>query len=665
MSHHTLSYRPDIDGLRAIAVLAVVFFHANMGDWAGGFVGVDVFFVISGYLITSLIIKEKTSNTFSYKEFYERRIRRLLPPLIPVLIFACSYAWIFFLEEDFKDFSQSLAAFFGFNANWHFLNETGYFDAPAELKPLLHTWSLSIEEQYYLIFPAILILLMKYGKALRIGFIVAMLGTSLLFSHLWISQGQNEVAFFSILSRFWELMLGSLLAIASTDKPKAYLIALLMRVVGLAMIFIAIFSYTDETPFPGLNAILPTLGALLVIWAGAQQKDPVYLALGSFPMRWIGKFSYAFYLWHWPIFVFIRIYWDNPPDEYLEIGMGIAFLLSALSYFLIEQPIRQKKWLPSRKAAYLFFTTSFIAFVALGAAGIITKGLPQRFPDDLSERLSLIQKGEKDENPRSKQCFSTTKDHYDDPSRFCMFGDQDATPSFVLWGDSHADALMPALDITAKDQGLSGYFTGYSGCVPLPGAIIEKAPNHGCDHFNEVVLEFIKEHNIKTVVLHARWNAYINGYFPTSQDHKTQDSVQLQLPEGYDDHDTYFIERFSTLINQLSGLNIIVIGPTPVQPVRVPQALAKDVILRRASQTNWTTFKAYKDWNTPITSIFEDYAAQGKITYIDPSEAVCQNKSCDLLTEGRPIYKDDDHLSTTGAMLITPQLIQVFSTTYP
>jgi peptidoglycan/LPS O-acetylase OafA/YrhL len=363
-----LPYRRDIDGLRAVAVTSVILFHAGFGFAHGGFVGVDIFFVISGYPITSLILKETQQGDFSFGGFYERRIRRLLPPIIPVFAFTWIGSFLLLSEQQFIDYSGSFYATLAFGANWHFLSTAGYFDGASELKPLLHMWSLSIEEQFYLFFPAVLILLSRKAPRLLYPLILVLCAVSLVYALVLMAEGQDEGAFFNSLARFWELLIGAALAGAPLFRPKHRTAVTICEAVGAALILVAILTYSKATPFPGVSAFLPTVGAALIIAAGGR-GGLVSTVLSSRPFVAVGLVSYALYLWHWPILVFIRLL---VPDVGLAggvAGLAIAIVLSSASYFVIEKPFRAKAVLPTRRAAYGFFAATVATFAFVISVG--------------------------------------------------------------------------------------------------------------------------------------------------------------------------------------------------------------------------------------------------------------------------------------------------------
>ncbi|SSW69703.1 O-acetyltransferase OatA [Achromobacter veterisilvae] len=344
------AYRRELDGLRAIAVLTVLFFHAGFSAFPGGFVGVDIFFVLSGYLIVSLISEEMLGGTFSFRAFYERRIRRLLPPLLPVLLLTGAAGFILLSDKQFANLTESLLASLGLASNWYFLSSVGYFDGPGELTPLLHMWSLSIEEQFYLIFPFFLVMANHLKKQWLLSGCLVLLLISLGFSEALVNANQRDAAFYNSFGRFWELLLGASVALAKLPAPRRA-VADVLEFAGSGMVLTAVLVYTPTTPFPGVSAVLPTVGAALIIAASGQGRV-ISPLLKSRILVGVGLISYALYLWHWPIMVFVKVMNPAAGSKVMGGALGATFLLATTSYFLVEAPVRRKVLFPMRRTVY-------------------------------------------------------------------------------------------------------------------------------------------------------------------------------------------------------------------------------------------------------------------------------------------------------------------------
>ena len=523
------TYRPDIDGLRALAVLAIILFHFKVSGFPGGFIGVDIFFVISGYLITGIIISEIAQGSFSAVTFWGRRIRRILPALVTVLIAtAVASYFILILPSDFSAFGRTLMAQSLFISNWLFMGLSPYFSAPAETMPLLHTWSLAVEEQFYLFLPLCLILLFRFtkGQASRglvligIALLSFIYGVYLVNSnpteqftinflpHIWGSATNSSAGFYLIVPRIWELLVGSIIAIYMFEiKNRA--IAEMTALVGIGAIFAGILLLSDTTPFPGVAALLPVLGTAAIIVANTSHHT-ITKAMLSFPaMVWIGLISYSLYLWHWPILVLAR-YYANSINESLSslhefLLIILISVLSILTYRYIEQPFRKKNFLAERWEIYLTGAVGLVVVFCIGLIIVNQHGFPQR----LSPGALLIADAMEDYSPRRDECFTKSTLRTSPIDTPCLIGVQDPSHiDFVLWGDSHANATMPAFEENGLVTNQTGIFFGTTACAPL----LSNPPittNEVCIQEIQRAVSYIKQDTSLEVFIVAEWQ---NGY---------------------------------------------------------------------------------------------------------------------------------------------------------
>ncbi len=649
-------YRSDIDGLRAIAVTSVVLFHAGFKVFSGGFTGVDIFFVISGFLITSLILKEIEAATFSLSGFYERRIRRLAPALFPVLLFVYISSLFLFSPNDFKIFSQSLISFMAFVSNWLFLSQTGYFDIGSEAKPLLHTWSLSIEEQFYLFMPFTLLTLSWINKKLINIFLISLLIFSLIINLYWVNREQLDIAFFNSIGRFWELLSGSLLATGSFRKIENILTIKIMRLVGFILVLIPIFAYDYSTPFPGLAAVIPTFGAALIIYASPHTNDPVTKILSWFPIVYIGRISYSWYLWHWPIFVFMRTYYPNANALHSIMAIIASFILAVLSYHIIEIPIRHKYVLPQKEQMYQLFGTMLLVFMIAGPLGYFTDGLPQRFPRDNLQLTNSLPPRDSQNNCIQDKNWEVSSINKLVNNQVCNLGVLDRNHyDFIVIGDSHAYVLRQAFNAIANRQGLKGALAVYNACPPLINVNVVRRPDSRCDLFNIEAHKFIKRHEIQTVFLVSNWAVYLYGYFPN----KNTGGPYL-IREGFNsqgaDRFKIFAKAVPETIESLLGRKIYVLGSVPSQPHRVPETLSLEKRIGRSQNNLWTTRDQYLEWQTPVLAIWKEQALLGRVTFIDPTEHFCASGTCLVQLDSFALYTDSNHLSPQGVLFIQPLL---------
>lgn len=418
-------YRPEIDGLRAVAVLPVLFFHAGVGYLPGGYVGVDVFFVISGYLITSILLEEMSAGTFSIGKFYERRVRRLLPALFAVLFVSTPVALSILLPSDLVDFGESLIAVPLFVSNFLFWSERGYFGVAGELKPLIHTWSLAVEEQFYIAFPLFLAALVRFWSKF-VGVAFGLVLISSLVVSWYLTKLHFETAFFLPMARAWELMLGALIAYYAIPlgrvTSKAPNCASLL---GIGLIATAIVSFDVNTPFPGLAALVPTFGAALLI-ASPSDGNRVHAGLSNSVVVFVGLISYPLYLWHQPIFAFARHADVN--ESTLLLFAPIAFVLAVLTYYFIERPFREK----GKVGTGLVFRGALIVSlvsVATGSAIVLNKGFLSRFHE--ADQVLLRQFAELDGYNQAR--FDALEG---------KFFQNDHRRKILLVGDSHAKDFL-------------------------------------------------------------------------------------------------------------------------------------------------------------------------------------------------------------------------------
>jgi peptidoglycan/LPS O-acetylase OafA/YrhL len=495
-----MQYRRELDGLRALAVIPVILFHAGLQSLSGGFVGVDVFFVISGFLITSIIISEKEANRFSLTSFYERRARRILPALFFVMLACLPFAWLWLVPIDLKNFSQGLVAVCGFASNILFWKKTGYFEASAELNPLLHTWSLAVEEQYYVLFPLFIMLTWKLGRRSMVGLLVAIACASLALAH-WGALNAPTSTFFLLPARCWEILIGAFTAFYLSQRvhaPRASL-AQFGSLAGLAMIVYAVCRFDHETPFPSLYTLVPTVGAALIIlfatptsWAGQL--------LGSRPFVWIGTISYSAYLWHQPLFAFAR---NKSPTEPGPLSFAmlvvLALLLAYLSWKYVETPFRDRQRF-QRKQIFAYGAACSALFVGIGLTGHVTGGFLNRLTPE-QKVIAGYAEYRIDDLYRHHRCFLEAENTSRDFSAECGPTDS-GRRSLLIWGDSYAAALSPGL------RSLHGNVAQYtaSACAPLVETDFIERPH--CREMNSFVLQQIARTKPADIYLQANWQMY-------------------------------------------------------------------------------------------------------------------------------------------------------------
>lgn len=471
-----MRYRAEIDGLRAVAVVPVILFHAGFELFGGGFVGVDVFFVISGYLITSIILAEMEDDRFSLLKFYERRARRILPALFFIMLVSVPFAWGWLVPRDMKDFAESLVAAATFSSNFLFWSESGYFDTAAELKPFLHTWSLAVEEQYYIVFPLFLMAAWRLGRRWILVILAGVFVLSLGLAHWSTVYGSDQGAFFLPSTRFWEILVGVFIAFHARKTASAFSNPVLnqsLSLLGLALITVSVFAYDKHTPFPSLYTLLPTVGTALVILSAVPGTFANAL-LSRRAIVGVGLISYSAYLWHQPLFAFARHYTVSEPGLPVMISLCVAVLpLAYLTWRFVEHPFRQKQNF-TRSFVFSSSAALMVLFISGGLTGHITKGFRDIW---LARQTPLIQQTHAViYTKKSRHDFGTGDDGKQDDGkcRFAIDVLNDETrerllachkmfgSGFAILGDSHAIDLFGL--IISRNQSPFVVGVRFSGC---------------------------------------------------------------------------------------------------------------------------------------------------------------------------------------------------------
>jgi peptidoglycan/LPS O-acetylase OafA/YrhL len=657
-----MNYRHDIDGLRAIAILPVVFYHADFLVASGGFIGVDVFFVISGFLITSIIAREIADDRFSLLAFYERRARRILPALMAVMIATFAVSWFVLLPSEMKSLGESALSVSLFLSNVYFLLKLDYFGLAAEFAPLLHTWSLAVEEQFYLFFPPLMMFL-GWWKRLSAVWGIVVLSLLSLAAAIVILPYQPDWVFYLIFFRAWELGFGAIVALSTFNAPRHRLIREILALGALIAILLPAFVYTSTTSFPGLAAVPPVLGATLLIWIGSHNGGSFVTRLvGCKPLVWIGLISYSLYLWHWPILALMRVVLDTAelPTDFAILAVVASFALAWLSYRFVEAPfrVRPPKGMGQR-TIFVLSAASLTAFVGVGGVLYLNQGAPGR----LSASMQTLVTFSEDRNPRSSECTDWPPD-----GEPCIIGSTDAvknTVTFLLWGDSHADAMMPGMDLAARQAGQTGVFLGDSGCPPLVN--LQRFSNgRTCTaDFSDRVISWLQERqDIQVIVMAARWALYVEGTRPEGE---TGTNVRLEWT-GEQTQDVRAFDNAALVehslretILRILAMNkqVVLVGPVPEIGRNVPTSLARAALFSLVSAPSLTR-AAHDARISRAEEMLRGVAdTSNDVHYISLSNLFCDAQSCRIrLENGMPIYFDGNHLSQTSAEALLPQGLQ-------
>ncbi len=622
----SLTYRRDIDGLRAVAVLVVVFHHMGLGWFGGGFIGVDIFFVISGFLIGGLLMSElNETGRIDFRHFYERRIRRILPALLSVVLVTCLGSYLLLSPDDLLRVAQSVPGALLFFANHHFWSATNYFVAQSSANPLLHTWSLAVEEQFYIALPLLLILTAAHRYARAIlwwGILPASLVTS-----QWLLSTDPTAAFYLLPSRLWELLLGVIIAVAPRLEMNRYA-ATVLSLVAAGAIAAAVVFISDTVPFPGVVALAPCVAAAWLIYIG-HSPTPLHRLLAFKPVRGIGLISYSLYLWHWPILQFFKYLSKAPLNTtQLVAYVAVCLLLSVVSWKWIETPFR-KRGVHTFRAMLLLLVSLTMLCLCFAYYAIHTKGIPSRFPESRPQAERGITL---DRFP----CNLTGKIRFEEIPEMC-FEFSDTKLNVLLWGDSHAGHYYHGLAGLAKQLPMAITQITPSSCPPFYKASTPGTPF--CIDNNDKVIDLVNRGVFDVVILSGMWGTYMSLT---------------------GEHDTPVIELLDHL--HVPNTQLIFIGP----------GIGFDRNLLEATAPRTTTFAFLQHLlfnpedltiHTNTGLFLTDKRLRSHVTrpgleYISVLDTMCRGQHCDHLTpEGDLLVWDTNHLTTKGSMLVVSKAI--------
>lgn len=647
-----LDYRRDIDGLRAVAVGAIVLHHAFPALLPGGFVGVDVFFVISGYLITRLIAEARDAGAFSWGGFYLRRARRIVPAyVLVVLVTAGLAAWIE-MPRLLGMTGAATAASGLFLANILFTQTAGYFAPGPQQNPLLHLWSLGVEEQFYLVWPALIALLsLKRLGSGRAGLALVLLVGSLVLAQALVGRGHSTWAFFGLPMRAWEFLAGGVLALGLVRPPEQRDTANLVGILGGLMIAGSLVLLNEASAFPGLSAVPACLGAVLLIWSGSGAM-PGLAALRLAPVVGLGRISYSLYLWHWPLLVLAADVAQQPLSTLQRLGLvALSLVLAAATWRFVEQPFRrgsvERPW---RRLALMLLP--LLAPIAVGALLFLSHGLPGRL-SPAAKALADLE--ETDVNPARAACFENARKARPEDCRFGAAAGKKGD-EVLVWGDSHADAVTPGVVVWAKARGWSVREVARGGCPPLIGVSVRTMHRFKleCEAAAEQVLARIaSDRQLKLLVLAARWPLYRDA--PPFYDVNSP-RVTMEAGGGRTTLAAQLKRTLEVIARRRPDIRVLIVGPFPELTLGAPECLgqvkqlgglpevcasvAADLPLSRAGPAEDAIRAAIQD-RPGVAAVF-------------PSETLCRGGRCLAMMEGRPIYFDDDHLSASGARRLAP-----------
>jgi peptidoglycan/LPS O-acetylase OafA/YrhL len=658
-------YRADIDGLRAIAVLAVVGFHAfPTSRWfSGGFIGVDIFFVISGFLISTILLNNFQRNSFSLTEFYRRRILRIFPALTFVLISCLLVGWITLFADEFKQIGKHAAAGVTFISNLVLWNESGYFDSSANTKPLQHLWSLGIEEQFYLIWP--LILWVTYKRKINVLITITVIIAISFGWNIFVISGHPIEAFFSPLTRFWELLIGSLLAYITIRKSKnsnrniSPIASNLLSIFGIVILGIGFWLISDKKAFPGYWALFPTIGAALIIAAGSNAFINSKI-LSNRLLVWVGLISYPLYLWHWPILTFLRVYegtFREMSTEKIVFAVVISIFLAWVTYRFVEQPIRFGKN-GNKKSLVLLFLLSIV-----GMAGWqihLQDGYAGRIKFEPEKAAVLFKKYPHEQrNNNCQNIYPELKDEWS-----CLLS-QPKKAEVAIIGDSHAHMYYQGLASSLERKSVLNYSS--PACAPFAS---QKHLGSKCKMQQKATLDFLTKHeSIKTV--------YLTGYFSflSAGGFKNGNIAGLREAQILDkEQEKTFIDNGTQFIQTLKDAkkDVVLIKDIPDAIFKPTKCVKFESEFLKYVRTDGKSAKIsspnecfidrvnYENRNRPyemaLTKILDKFPT---VRTFDPRTILCNKDRCWVIKNGVPLYWDSDHLTIEGSNMVIDSLIKL------
>src|SRR5215467_5470410 len=637
-----VKYRPDIDGLRAVAILSVMAFHIWPWRVSGGFIGVDVFFVISGYLISSILFSEIACNRFSILAFYERRIRRIFPALFAMLIIVSAVITFFLFPNELIDYAKSAITATTSSSNFYFWRHSGYFDAPMS-KPLLHTWSLAVEEQFYLTFPVFLLLTRRFFSRFLKHAVVLLFFASLAASIVVVRYSPNT-AFYMPYTRAWELLLGTMVALRFFPRLPEPWLRNLVTVAGMGLIVYSALRYLPQTPFPGLAALAPCVGSALIIGAGESGTTLIGRALSWRPVVFVGLISYSLYLWHWPVVILSDLGLSvnlsgalsgNPLALWLQRSsllarFAISLLLAILSWRFVERPFRRSSsWRIGRQPLFAFSAAVMVALIALSGMVIFANGFPGRFPSR-AVQVASFRVPPDSMIGQLGDCVITERNQttvFEDGH--CLYVDS-TKETYLLLGDSHAFSLWNGLKASLPNSNV--LLAAAWGC----SASIHRDAYR--EHLGEVsricgeMMSFIFQkylpaHTIEALLINYRWN-----------------SRDLN---GLGDVVTWA---------KAHGIRVVLFGPIAEYDAPLPRLLAYSIA--------WNKPKLAQQHLAPYSAVLDSKMRNlaentWHVDYVSLFKATCESDTCLEYADDKdeiPMLKDGDHLSEEGSIFLVHRL---------
>lgn len=639
-------FRYDINGLRAYAVVLVVLFHFGILGFSAGFIGVDIFFVISGYLMTGIVIKSLDKGNFSIINFYLSRGIRIVPALFVVCVLLLILGWFFLLPQDYKSLGLHSLSSINFFSNIVYWRESGYFDTRSHNKALLHTWSLSLEWQFYLVFPIIVALLYKIKKSHK--FIALCFLAGIIFSLILaiLIPFKNSIpGFFLLPFRAWELLLGGMIFFIPKEKvpfPK------FTEIAGFSLIVMSCFLFTEKTTWPSYNALVPVLGAFFILLANQQNSIFTKPKL----LQWLGNNSYSIYLWHWPIVFFLHYFYKNDELLFIVSGILLSLALGWFSYTLIENPTRKFFSSISKVKAYSIWIFSCLTLSIISGIIFFKNGIPDRFSNYVQNLYSF----EKDVNPRADNCM--TEEH-SKTIKSCQYGN--GPVKLLVIGDSHSDAILNGV-INALPNNTSLIHWWIPGCATIIGLKRIDDPADNCWNLVNQAIDEMKKNKDVPVLIINRLNLLFWGQIENSRTKSPVRYITKPYSEFNNDYDKEMKENYLKTIAIISkNHQVYITTPTPEANVVVRDVIAKNEIIK-INQNNLLNIpiNAYQKRSEQAFDVQIKASKLYGAHIIDISKFFCDKNYCYFTKENEPLLRDADHMRFSKSAALSPYFSVIF-----
>ena len=636
----SINYQPHIDGLRAIAVLSVLVFHLDKSWLPGGFVGVDIFFVISGYLITSILTREIDQKRFSLKHFYTRRIKRILPVYFTVAASSLVTGIIILAPSELIKVAESLLASVVFLSNYYFYFNVGYFGGQADLMPLIHMWSLAVEEQFYIFWPIVLMILAAIASPLwRIVFIWAIFLSSFIIS-LMLSSSHPDFSYYAIMTRTYELMVGALFAIYMERAKALPKVSVWM---AFATLILSVIFIRQSMAFPGWIALLPCVatGTLIVKGQGSQSVNRF---LSAPFMVWVGLLSYSLYMWHWPVISFMRHYFIELEMQHILFAIVVTFALSMISRHLIEKPM-MVSGASFKRSFLLVYILPATILVSVSWFIISNDGVYSRYSND---EQTLLRTSE----AVGHHCARSLP--YDKPNPDCLIGEETTEPKakVLLWGDSHANHFFNTAKVASTSMPVTFELVSFAGCPSIRGVFrVNRAYSVKCYEHNEAVWEkLVKNGDFDAIVLASNWANYPRG-------NNLGDNEDMSV--SIENSSRAFFSNMSNMISDMALLEkpFFIIDSVPNFPFNPARCNINRKLLGQNRDCNLEESE-YKQGKAEFTTfIMQEVNDKRNVRFVSLDDALCEKGVCLSVKDGKALYSDSNHLSEYGSKYVASEFI--------